>query len=149
MTAHVLVPIDGSRPSRSALEYACEQFPDARLTLLYVIDPMADYSRRRAYPGYTSDDEYKTEQEKGEAVLASLTEHVPAGVSTETVLEAGEPARVIVRYADEHAVDGIVLGSHSREGPIRYLLGSVAEDVVRRAGVPVTVVRGLDDQTGP
>ena len=145
MSQHVLVPVDGSPPSRAALAYAREQFSDARLTLLYVIDPMADYSRRRAYPGYTSDDEYKSEREKGEAILESLEETLPTEVTVETALDAGKPARVIVRYADDHDVDGIVLGSHGREGPIRYLLGSVTEDVVRRAGVPVTVVRGLDD----
>jgi nucleotide-binding universal stress UspA family protein len=144
MSLHVLVPVDGSRPSRAAIEYASEQFPDARLTLLYVIDPMADYSRTRAYPGYTADDEYKSEREKGDAVLETLEGTLPDAVDVETTLEAGKPDRVIVEYADDHGVDGIVIGSHGRSGPIRYLLGSVAEGVVRRAGVPVTVVRGLD-----
>lgn len=125
MSQHVLVPVDGSRPSRAALEYAREQFPDARLTLLYVVDPMTDYSRQRAYPGYTADDEYKSEREKGEAILDSVRETLPDDAPVETALEAGPPARVIVQYADDHAVDGIVLGSHGREGPIRYLLGSV------------------------
>ncbi|MDG5757777.1 universal stress protein [Natronococcus sp. A-GB1] len=140
MTAHVLVPVDGSRPSRAALEYALEQFPDAELTLLYVVDPMTDYSRQRAYPGYTTEDEYTSEREKGEAVLESLEETLPDDVSVGTVVEAGDPARTIVRYADDHGADRIVLGSHGREGVARYLLGSVAETVVRRAAVPVTVI---------
>jgi nucleotide-binding universal stress UspA family protein len=145
MSQHVLVPVDGSAPSRAALEYAREQFFDARLTLLYVVDPMADYSRTRAYPGYTADDEYKTEREKGEAVLERLEATLPAAVDVETALEDGKPDRVVVEYADVHDVDGIVIGSHGREGVARYLLGSVAEAVVRRAGVPVTVVRGSTD----
>ncbi len=140
MIQHVLVPVDGSRPSRAALEYASEQFPDAELTLLYVVDPMTDYSRQRAYPGYTAEDEYKSEREKGEAVLESLVETLPDDVTAETTVEAGDPARTIVRYADDHGVDGIVVGSHGREGVARYLLGSVAETVVRRAAVPVTVI---------
>lgn len=147
MTRHVLVPIDGSAPARSALEYALEQFPDARLTLLYVVDPMVEYSRRQAYPGYTSEDEYTTEREKGEAILESFDELIPADSAVDAVLEVGSPGRTIVEYADDHAVDGIVIGSHGREGAARYLLGSVAEQVVRRAAAPVTVVRG-DLKTG-
>ncbi|WP_345781290.1 universal stress protein [Natronobeatus ordinarius] len=42
-------------------------------------------------------------------------------------------------------VDGIVIWTHGREGPARYLLGSTAESVVRRSAVPVTVVRGARD----
>ncbi|AGB36097.1 universal stress protein [Natronococcus occultus] len=140
MSQQVLVPVDGSRPSRAALEYAREQFPDAELTLLYVADPMTDYSRQRAYPGYTAEDEYKSEREKGEAVLESFEETLPDALTVETTVEAGDPARTIVQYADDHGVDGIVLGSHGREGVARYLLGSVAETVVRRAAVPVTVI---------
>lgn len=142
MTRHVLVPVDGSSPARAALEFACERYPDARLTLLYVVDPMAEYSRHRAFPGYVDEDEFRTERQKGEAILESLLEDVPDDVAVETALEAGEPARTIVAYADDHEVDGIVVGSHGREGPARYLLGSTAESVVRRSAVPVTVVRG-------
>lgn len=143
---HLLVPVDGSQPAKAALKYALEQFPEAKLTLLYVVDPMVDYSRRQAYPGYTSADEHTTEREKGEAVLADRREDVPADRAVETVLEFGSPARTIVGYATDEAneVDGIVLGSHGREGAARYLLGSVAEQVVRRAPVPVTVVRGSE-----
>lgn len=118
MDRHVLVPVDGSRPARAALEHALAQWPDARLTLLYVVDPMVDYSRRRAYPGYTSADEHTTEREKGEAVLESSLETVSDDRIVETVLEAGSPARTIVAYADDNDVDGIVAGSHGREtGP--------------------------------
>lgn len=139
---HVLVPVDASKPARAALEYALEHFPDARLTLLYVADPMIDVSRNQAYPGYIEGQADKSEAKRGEALLESLADSVPDGTSVETTLEVGEPARTIVRYADGHGIDGIVIGSHGRDGLARYLLGSVAETVVRRAGVPVTVVRG-------
>lgn len=142
MTYHILVPIDGSSPAKAALEYACDHHSDARLTLLYVVDPMADYSRYRAGPGYGREHEYESEREKGEAVLESALKAVPDGVTVETALESGAPARVIIEYADDYDVDGIVIGSHGRKGPARYLLGSVAEQVVRRAAMPVTVVRG-------
>lgn len=50
---------------------------------------------------------------------------------------AFEPAPAIVDYADEHGVDMIVLGTHGRRGLRRFLLGSVAEEVVRTASCPV------------
>lgn len=146
MEETVLVPVDGSAPSRRAVEHACEHFPDATLTLLYVADPMIDYSRRRAFPGYTQDDEYTTEREKGEHVVESILDELPDDVSVETELEAGDPARTIVRYVEENEVRHIVIGSHGRQGPARYLLGSVAETVVRRSPVPVTVVRPRADR---
>jgi nucleotide-binding universal stress UspA family protein len=60
-------------------------------------------------------------------------------VHRETIV--GVPSRAIVEWAEENEVDGVVIGSHGREGVSRVLLGSVAETVVRRSPVPVTVVR--------
>ena len=148
MSKTVLVPVDGSEPSRAAADYASEQFSGANIMLLYVMDPMIEYSRRRAFPGYRAEDEYKNEREKGEWVLESILEALPDDVTTETELAHGEPARTILQYADEHDVDEIVIGSHGREGAARVLLGSVAETVVRRAAVPVTVVRAEEPPNG-
>jgi nucleotide-binding universal stress UspA family protein len=64
-----------------------------------------------------------------------------AGVEVATDIDTGRPARTIVDYAEEHDVDGIVMGSHGRDGVARVLLGSVAETVVRRSPIPVTIVR--------
>jgi nucleotide-binding universal stress UspA family protein len=68
---------------------------------------------------------------------------VPANSETtvRTVHEVGHPARTIVEYAADETVGHVVIGSHGRVGVSRLLLGSVAEKVVRRSSVPVTVVR--------
>jgi len=141
MTAHVLIPFDGSPAATNAIDYAQEQFSDASLTLLYVMDPMMDYSRRRSFPGYREDDEFTNEREKGEALLETGRCAVSEDVPVETKLVAGNPARAILSFVDDNDVDQIVLGSHGRTGVARFLLGSVAETVVRRAAIPVTVVR--------
>ena len=86
-----------------------------------MMEPMADYSRRRAYPGYTSDDEHSNERERGEAVLESAAAAVPDGVDAESELFAGDPPRTIVTDADENDVDHAVIGSHGWEGVARYL----------------------------
>jgi hypothetical protein len=53
---------------------------------------------------------------------------------------AGDAANEIARYAREHGVDLIVIGTHGRTGMSRALLGSVAERVIRTAPCPVLVV---------
>lgn len=141
MAEHVLVPYDGTPAARTAVRYANEQFPDAELTFVYVMEPMADYGRQRAFPGYTGEDEFRDEREKGEHLLEAVVEEVDGQASIHTTLLAGRPSEAIVEYADDTGVTQIVLGSHGRTGVSRYLLGSTAERVVRRAAVPVTVVR--------
>ena len=51
------------------------------------------------------------------------------------------PAKAICEYAETHGVDLIVVGSHGRGGMERWLIGSVAERVVRHAATNVYVVR--------
>lgn len=64
-----------------------------------------------------------------------------AGVQVVEVQRAGtEPAPAILGYAGAHAVDLIVMGTHGRQGMGRILAGSVAEEIVRRAEVPVLTV---------
>ncbi len=55
-------------------------------------------------------------------------------------------APAILNYADVHDIDVIVLGTHGRRGIRRLLLGSVAEEVVRRADQPVLTVRGRAEE---
>ena len=57
------------------------------------------------------------------------------------VVEDHAPARAICDYAENHDVDLIVVGSHGRGGMERWLIGSVAERVVRHAAADVYVVR--------
>ncbi|MFB6249674.1 MAG: universal stress protein, partial [Salinibacter sp.] len=59
------------------------------------------------------------------------------------------PAPAVLRYAGEENVDLLALGTHGRRGPSRVLLGSVAEEVVRRAEQPVLTVRGTDENGAP
>lgn len=58
----------------------------------------------------------------------------------------GNPAETIVRYADEIDADLVVIGTHGRTGPSRWLLGSVAEKVTRWCHTPVLTVHEGDDQ---
>jgi len=85
--------------------------------------------------------------------LKETTSVSAAALDAVSVVEATRrdvaPAPAILRYAADEAIDLIALGTHGRRGPSRILLGSVAEEVVRRADVPVLTVRGEDDGDRP
>jgi nucleotide-binding universal stress UspA family protein len=142
MAEHVLLPMDGSEQSRDALEHVLEEHADARITVLHVIDPArASYGAQVGLPP-SSEEWFEAEEARAEELFEEVRERArEAGVEVETTTAVGQPSRTIVEYADEHDVDHVVVGSHGRKGLTRVLLGSVAELVVRRSPVPVTVVR--------
>ncbi len=137
---NILVPMDDSDPARMALEHACETYPDAELTVLHVTDPSDSDLYTKLTSGETSFEEYHQER-IDEMFQRARTVAAKYDQSISTEMRAGKPSTEIVRFAEEAEVDHIVVGSHGRTGPSRVLLGSVAEHVVRRSPVPVTIVR--------
>lgn len=140
----ILVPYDGSDQSEYALEVAVDSFEDRSIVLLHVVEPFADHTEAG---GYTSQ-RYEQDIDAAEEMLAEVVDSVAEGKTVETEIRYGRPAHEIVAVADEMAVDAVVMGSHGREGAKRLLLGSIAETVIRRAPVPVTVVREPEAATG-
>lgn len=143
----LLVPVDGSRTSVKALEAAISLacLTGARLRLLYIIDEL-DYvngfETARAYYEQTLPLMH-TDGERLLAQMCSLAEG--KGVVCDSVLlEAGAErlCDVVAAHAMQVHADMIVLGSHGRRGLDRALMGSDAEQIVRRAPVPVLVVKG-------
>jgi len=143
MSKRILVPVDGSEQAEATVEYVVETFPDATAVLLHVINPAeAGYSAQASVPSF-SEEWYERTQAEADDRFDELAAVATEGGATdvERALEVGRPTRTIVEYADENDIDQIVMGSHGRSGMSRILLGSVAETVVRRATVPVTVIR--------
>jgi nucleotide-binding universal stress UspA family protein len=142
MPKKVLVPVDGSPQSNTALEYALEEFADEEITVIHIIDPIdAGYSAPVGMRG-GSEEWYESAQTESETLFEEAQEMADEyGVTLDTAEELGRPSRTIVEYAEDEGYDQVVMGSHGRSGVSRILLGSVAETVVRRATVPVTVVR--------
>jgi nucleotide-binding universal stress UspA family protein len=138
----ILLPIDGSEQSKEALEYALEHFKDADITAINVIDPIeAGYTSQATVPGY-SEEWFEQAKKSAEELFATAQETADEyDHELDTVTEVGRPSRTIVDYAVDNDMDHIVMGSHGRSGVTRILLGSVAESVVRRSPVPVTIVR--------
>jgi nucleotide-binding universal stress UspA family protein len=140
MTRKLLVPLDDSPQSEEALRYAVETFADAELVVVHVLNPAASTNNFDALVAETAD--LLDEQETLATELFETAREI-AGEDrlVDTELLSGRAASEIVRFAEANAVDEIVMGSHGRDGAARLLLGSVAETVVRRSPVPVTVVR--------
>lgn len=145
MFKRILVPLDGSPFAEAALAQAQMLAEcgggDASIELLrvavhpstyvYVADPVALADL------YDSDCAHCEDYLKQVASRLAKTALTP--VMT-TVLE-GPVADAVLDYADKSGADLIVMSTHGRSGMERWLLGSVAEKVVRGAKMPVLLVR--------
>ena len=140
----ILVPTDGSPASDAAIDHAIDIADryGARLHALYVVDGSA-YSTLEAGSEVVID---ALESEGEQATDRVADAAAAAGVETTTTVTSGTAYRAIREYADEQAIDMIVMGTHGRKGLDRYLLGSVTERVVRTADVPVLTVRQSGDE---
>lgn len=135
---HVLCPTDFSACADQALDaaIAIAQKFDATLTLLHVYTlPVS---------GFGGDITVLSEQELDVAArkaLDGVLDRVRASYpKSEAIVRQGAPAPTILDVADERGADLIVIGTHGRRGVSRVLVGSIAEKVVRTAGVPVLTV---------
>ena len=138
----VLVPTDGSACSEAAAAHAIDLAlsADAALHVVHVVDASV-------VPVDGSGAVLDELQRAGERALDSVVERAErAGVSTiRASVLSGTPYRAITDYADAEDVALVVMGTHGRTGFDRYLLGSVAERVVRLSGCPVLTVDDDDD----
>lgn len=95
------------------------------------------------------------EQEATEHLQSALAENDEAtervreasGQDVTTAVREGDPAAEICAHAREHDADLVATGTRGRDGEYRFVLGSVAEAVVRDCPTPVLTVRQLDDAT--
>jgi len=140
MIDHVLVPMDDSPLARRALEFALAVHPDATFTVLYVVDYVEESYGAEMLVGPAELRDRATT--RADRILADArdvaTDH---DVRPATVTAFGDPARTIVDYVDDEGIDLVVMGSHGRSLVSRALIGDTAYTVVRRATVPVTLVR--------
>ena len=132
----ILHPTDFSKPSEYALRLACALARDyqARLLLLHVVEPPVYYGELGMAVPLPADFHESLHQRLSRLVP------VESGILVETILVEGNTSQQILRVAEEHHCDLIILGTHARTGLSRVLLGSVAEKIVRNARCPVLSV---------
>lgn len=146
MDQTVLVPVDGSPLSWRALRHALEQFPESELVVLHVtnvFEPSQDRGTESIHePMIGSDEWHAMEQQATEQLIAEAEEIADDyDRSIRTDSELGDPQRLIPDYVREEKIDHVVIGVHGRENEERSLFGRVAESVVFRSPVSVTVIR--------
>lgn len=146
MFEQILVPTDGSAVAGRAMETALALATayDSALHTLYVVDignlPSDEDSDAWLIEGALEAD--------GERVLGEARDRADrAGIHVESAIRHGHPSKAIRQYVRDNEIDLVVLGTHGHRGLDRFLLGSVAERVVRTAAVPVLTVPSPDRPT--
>lgn len=159
MFTRVIVPLDGSKLAERAVPYAVAFANTFQATLVLVrayegaarAAQVLAWSEARAGVGGVVDPasaqavEEVTQAEAEEAarylesVAARLTQQ---GVRVQTLVVDARPADAILASAQDEGTGLIVMSTHGRSGLSRLIMGSVAEDVLHRASVPVLLVRG-------
>jgi nucleotide-binding universal stress UspA family protein len=139
----VLAPVDLSDQSELVLNHAvalAESYA-APLDLLHVVE-------EAAYPNVYGLDPLTPAlpnvQDRAREALETLASDIDLRTDPVNVhVLAGNAARDIVEFAEEQAADLIVMATHGRTGLERFLIGSVAEKVVRRAPCPVFTLKSF------
>lgn len=139
----ILVPIDFSDYSKSALKYAVnfiKQF-NAELILVYVVEPVIyppDFSMGQiAIPSV----DLEMDKRAIEELNKLAKEEIPSEIKVRTIVKTGKPFIEIIETASEENIDLIIIATHGHTGVEHILFGSTAEKVVRKAPCPVLTLR--------
>ncbi len=132
----IVVPVDFSVQSRAALEVAASfaKEQDAELLIVHVIED--DFEVYFSSGGISKEDATR-------GLYNALHDVKPKDddVRFSHQLAEGKPASAILKLAAEVNAEMIVMGTHGRSGITRMVMGSVAEEVVRKSQCPVLTLR--------
>ena len=143
----ILVATDGSDDSDAAVEAALDLAHDTNGRLLVLSVVPEGESASEDGDGADADAEPPARDEDEEVIEANdltndVVDHaVEWGIEATPLVWEGEPADAILAAAESEGADVIVIGNSGKTGVGRMLMGSVSDDVIRRAAVPVMVVR--------
>lgn len=149
MFENILIATDGSKHSEHAAQMGIElaKLSKGKVTAIYVADvgryfvPISDVGFNMASGAI--DSIRSSILKSGETALTSIEDIAKnAGVPIESKVIEGRPAEDIIKLAEDSKMDVIVMGSIGKTGIEKFLLGSVAEKVVRGSKVPVLIVHG-------
>jgi nucleotide-binding universal stress UspA family protein len=141
-----LIPLDGSAVAEAIIPAFMKIARPLRLevVLLRVLQPIP----RAVGEGVSTDlatESVERSSREVEQYLATVAEEVSAnGVAVQSVVRVGDPATEIIDGAREIDAELIAMTTHGRSGLGRLLFGSVTEAVLRRAHVPVFLMRATE-----
>ena len=137
MIAKILLGYDGSASAERALGFAIDTATKygAALHVLAVARPPDLGTEIEVEPVI------ERELKHYESVLAGVKEKLAGTVDAHCEVVVGHPAEQLLRYAETHGIDHIIVGNRGRSLFERLLLGSIARQVIAHAPCNVTVVR--------
>ncbi len=145
----IVVPIDGSKNSMEAADYAVKMAEKygSEVSVVHVVN-IDQYLQslglyRLSYPDPIKKkvEEAKAEAQKWFAEITSNAEQRKVRVKADVIDSPMSVVAAIVNHADREKADLIVIGTRGRSGISKMLLGSVASGVVTYAPCPVLVVK--------
>lgn len=142
MYKKILVPLDGSPLAEAVLPHAqaLAKSEGAELVLLRVaVDPGAEFAF--ADPALAASIVQDMEEESKAYMAGIAAQMQSAGYQAVTMMREGPIAETILAVADETQADVIAMSTHGRSGLSRWLMGSIADRVVKHSHVPVMVIR--------
>jgi nucleotide-binding universal stress UspA family protein len=120
---------------------------NAEILLLHVVSPPLVFPVEGYFPPELYADLLRTARRDAEKGFDRLLGSVAgSGLKVRIRLEEGAPASRILQVATEEAADLLVVGTHSRTGLPRAMLGSIADRMVRQATCPVLTVRPIPER---
>ncbi len=146
MFEKILVPVDGSEHSLSALDFAVEmqkKFNSELMVLcVYRHHSPLDASMYMVKPANSPENLDEAMREHAQGVVEEAKKHAAELGASEPrgFIKSGQPARTIINFADDKNVRLIVLGSRGLGDVEGFLLGSVSHKVTSLARCPVMVV---------
>ena len=149
MYKRILLSLDGSALAEQALPHAVAQAEhfQAELILMKVLEPLAiSHNISHEAAERVEKATHELARDYLESVAAVVREK---GVSVRVVTVGGNPHAGIVSCAETEQADLIVICTRGHSGLSRWLIGSVADRVVRGAGVPVLLVSARQQEAAP
>jgi nucleotide-binding universal stress UspA family protein len=139
----IVIATDGSENTQKAISYGIKlaKLSGATVHALHVVDTSS------VTQSWTAGKEIMNEvlKEDGLKAISKVKKCGEAlDIEVNEVLLEGHPSSEIIKFAENNGIDLIVMGTLGKTGIDRFLMGSVAEKVVRQSKVPVLVVRSKE-----
>ena len=140
--SNILVPTDLSEASIDALNYSVKIVKKyhAKLTIVHVVSHFQNAGFHADFRKGISNlkDELAAAKNQLDGFWESIGEN---GIKADVVLGYGDPFAEIMRFANSKKNDIIVLGTRKRKGLTHFIMGSIAEKIVRYSSIPVLTIK--------
>lgn len=151
MYEKIMIPLDGSELAECVMPHLDALLDDSKemikeVVLIAVVKPLISYNSQ-----YYIDPEIVKESES--AKVASAREYLDRIAENfkdkaqriRTEILVGPVTELLIDYAEENSIDLVIIATHGRSGVTRWVMGSVADKILKSINAPVLMIRSPDD----